>query len=67
MMRSAMIVAVLILMVSAPVYSGDDQGTVVKKEPVTGTQQKGAVSWPQPFHPSKEVGADSQVSFPTDI
>jgi hypothetical protein len=67
MIRRAMVVVVLILAVSGPVYSGDGQGTVVKKEPVTGTQQKGVASWPQPFHPSKEVGADSQVSFPTDI
>jgi len=66
-MRRAMIVVVLILVVSGPVYSGDGQGTVVKKEPATEQQQKGSASWPQPFHPSKEVGADSQVSFPTDI
>ncbi len=23
--------------------------------------------WPKPFQPSKEIGADSQISFPTDI
>ena len=23
--------------------------------------------WPPPFNPSEEIGADSQVSFPTDI
>ena len=25
------------------------------------------VVWPPPFNPSEEIGADSQVSFPTDI
>ena len=25
------------------------------------------VVWPPPFKPSEEIGADSQVSFPTDI
>ncbi len=25
------------------------------------------VSWPKPFKPSEEIGADSQISFPTDI
>ena len=23
--------------------------------------------WPRPFKPSEEIGADSQISFPTDI
>ncbi len=23
--------------------------------------------WPRPFQPSEQVGADSQISFPTDI
>lgn len=26
-----------------------------------------AVDWPRPFKPSEEIGADSQISFPTDI
>lgn len=25
------------------------------------------VAWPPPFKPSEEIGADSQISFPTDI
>ena len=25
------------------------------------------IVWPKPFKPSEEIGADSQVSFPTDI
>jgi hypothetical protein len=25
------------------------------------------VPWPRPFTPSQEIGADSQISFPTDI
>ena len=33
-------------------------------------QQEGpaeTVVWPKPFKPSEEIGADSQISFPTDI
>lgn len=29
-------------------------------------QQK-PITWPSPFTPSQNVGADSQVAFPTDI
>ncbi len=38
-----------------------------KKEQATASQQTKPVVWPQPFQPSEEVGADSEVSFPTDI
>jgi hypothetical protein len=38
-----------------------------KKEQSTEQQEKKSTVWPQPFQPSEEVGADSQVSFPTDI
>ena len=39
----------------------------VAREP--GPQQSPAetVVWPKPFEPSEEIGADSQISFPTDI
>lgn len=30
------------------------------------SQQK-PITWPSPFTPSQNVGADSQVAFPTDI
>ena len=26
-----------------------------------------AIPWPKPFKPSENIGADSQISFPTDI
>jgi len=26
-----------------------------------------SVPWPKPFKPSEKIGADSQISFPTDI
>jgi hypothetical protein len=25
------------------------------------------LTWPRPFQPTEQVGADSQISFPTDI
>lgn len=29
--------------------------------------QQGQPTWPVPFKPTQEIGADSQISFPTDI
>jgi hypothetical protein len=31
------------------------------------TEEPEQTRWPLPFNPSQEIGADSQVSFPTDI
>ncbi len=39
----------------------------ISREP---DQQEGPAEpavWPKPFEPSEEIGADSQISFPTDI
>ena len=36
----------------------------LQQEKTTGQEQ---LRWPIPFNPSQEIGADSQVSFPTDI
>ena len=34
---------------------------------IESTFQQEQATWPSPFHPSQEIGADSQVSFPADI
>ncbi len=39
-------------------------GPVEKQEEPSG---QGSPAWPLPFNPSQDVGADSQVAFPTDI
>jgi len=47
-----------------------DDGDVEKTQPVEaqGRQiQQNTPAWPPPFTPSQNVGADSQVAFPTDI
>ena len=39
---------------------------VSQKEPQSQDQPAPTI-WPRPFQPSQEIGADSQISFPTDI
>ena len=41
-----------------------DSKTISQSEENTEQQ---STTWPYPFTPSQEVGADSQVAFPTDI
>lgn len=38
-----------------------------QEAPAGGDGAAPAVPWPRPFKPSEEIGADSQISFPTDI
>lgn len=42
----------------------DEQNSPLPQQQSNGREQ---VRWPIPFNPSQEIGADSQVSFPTDI
>jgi hypothetical protein len=45
-------------------------GDVEKTQPVEAQDrqiQQDTPAWPPPFTPSQNVGADSQVAFPTDI
>lgn len=45
-------------------------GDVEKTQPVEAQGreiQQNTPAWPPPFTPSQNVGADSQVAFPTDI
>ena len=48
---------------SAPVPDGDE----VSQETVQEGIPREKIVWPKPFKPSEEIGADSQISFPTDI
>lgn len=38
-----------------------------KSQPAEKQDQQKPITWPSPFTPSQNVGADSQVAFPTDI
>jgi hypothetical protein len=38
-----------------------------QQRPPGGDSGAPTVPWPRPFTPSQEIGADSQISFPTDI
>ncbi len=52
------------------VSNKENKEIIKKKAPkqASETQQKQQPNiWPKPFQPSKEIGADSQISFPTDI
>ena len=67
--------AMLFLICSVPTISSADetsppqQSTNRQEEQTTehAEIQKNETTWPHPFVPSQEVGADSQVAFPTDI
>ncbi len=52
----------------APVPA-DRTSTTSDTQTETDAQQSSAedIVWPPPFNPSEEIGADLQVSFPTDI
>ncbi len=77
MIKTVAMAVILMLLAVIPVSFGRDQrdggenvnGPAVqeKKEQATASQQAKPAVWPQPFQPSEEVGADSEVSFPTDI
>ena len=77
MIRTVVMVLILMLpAVTPPSFAGDQEtmethikslsGSEKGEQPAKPQRSKPTV-WPQPFKPSEEVGADSQVSFPTDI
>ena len=67
--------ALLFLMLSVPCISSADETIPSQQSDNRQEQQtteqaempKNETTWPHPFVPSEEVGADSQVAFPTDI
>jgi len=50
-----------------PQKSTEDTGKSRPAEKQDDQLQQKPVTWPPPFTPSQNVGADSQVAFPTDI
>ncbi|MBW2658318.1 MAG: hypothetical protein JRC87_01770 [Deltaproteobacteria bacterium] len=60
-------ILIITVLIFSQGFSAEKRSGVEKKEPASGKQQKGTLNWPAPFQPSEEVGADSEVSFPTDI
>lgn len=77
MIRTVVMAVIPILLAVIPVSFGREQRdggeninrqvVAEKKEQLIESQQVKPAVWPQPFQPSEEVGADSEVSFPTDI
>lgn len=73
-MNKAMLIIIL-LCVCHPAWADDTSGSTEKEagKPVTQTEPEREekvsepVVWPVPFSPSQEIGADSMISFPTDI
>lgn len=67
------IVALLVLILSISSAQAQEQGDTREDEVRSNPPRKETDSgrkpaaWPQPFQPSQEIGADSQISFPTDI
>lgn len=59
---------ILLLLVTVSFSLAQDQGQAgSQEEEQSEPEQTLPTVWPPPFHPSQEVGADSQISFPTDI
>lgn len=69
----------IILMFLFSVLNSAALGETIPQKSTAGTEkskpaekqddqhQQKPVTWPPPFTPSQNVGADSQVAFPTDI
>ena len=71
----ALMIPLMVLSFSGPLQAAEGSAPAdeapasseITREP---DQQEGpaeTVVWPKPFKPSEEIGADSQISFPTDI
>ena len=71
----ALMIPLIVLSFSGPLQAAEGSAPAdeapasseITREP---DQQEGpaeTVVWPKPFKPSEEIGADSQISFPTDI
>jgi hypothetical protein len=73
MIRSALL---LILLLCSSGLQAQEQPEPAEPQPAGPVVQEPAAQepappkapgWPLPFQPSEQVGADSQISFPTDI
>ncbi len=70
-----LIIFVIVLFIVSPLVQAQDRPDSAASE-VEGQPQQSStgtdsapppVPWPKPFKPSEKIGADSQISFPTDI
>ena len=63
------ILLVLVLAVSAQAVAQEPEQPVMEEQADrdTGHAAEPTLVWPPPFQPSEDIGADSPVSFPTDI
>lgn len=69
------LVIVLMLLASSSSLWAEDRPVSTEPKPSDAVSQKepqkqdepAPTIWPRPFQPSQEIGADSQISFPTDI
>lgn len=73
--RFLLVTLILLALTSGAVRAQEDptptaQTPTTSETPAETTAEESSaedVVWPPPFNPSEEIGADSQVSFPTDI
>ena len=72
----ALMIPLMVLSFSGPLQAEEGSAPPADEAPASSEisrepdQQEGpaeTVVWPKPFKPSEEIGADSQISFPTDI
>lgn len=65
----------ILLCFGQPLLAQDNKNPVKPEKKPSSAREENAgkkpkqqpTGWPQPFTPSQEIGADSQISFPTDI
>lgn len=71
-MKSAILI-VLLLIVPPPALAQDKPDSAEPEEksrpqaPAGEVKDPSPAAWPRPFEPTEEIGADAQISFPTDI
>ena len=74
-MKYSMLTVLFLLPLAGIVFSQPDdrskedheKAATQKKEAHEGTHKPVEQEWPPAFEPSEKVGADSVISFPTDI
>ncbi len=70
-----LLILIILFMFCGPLQAEKESEPAVKepaggeatREPAPPQSPAETVVWPPPFKPSEEIGADSQISFPTDI
>ncbi|MBT8329891.1 MAG: hypothetical protein HKP52_03625 [Desulfofustis sp.] len=73
--RNLLLILIVLLLSGTAIRAQEDSPpidqtpTTIDTQNETTSQESSAeeVVWPPPFDPSEEIGADAQISFPTDI